>query len=265
MNTLIFTDLDGTLLDNATKSFAPAMQALRRIDELGIPLIFCSSKTRAEIEHYREKIGNRHPFITENGGAIFVPEGYFDFPFPHSFVHGQYRVIALGAPYERLRSILKRIAVELGITLKGFGDMSVDELANVTGLPLEEAKLAKQREYDEPFIIETGEEEDVVRAIRNKGYQITHAQFLHILGASDKGKAVSVLKGLYRTKLDIIRTMALGDSPNDLSMFEKVDVPVLVQKPDGTYDNRITLHRLQRAEGIGPEGWNKAVMEFLGE
>ncbi len=263
MHTLIFTDLDGTLLDNATKSFAPAMPALRRIEELGIPLICCSSKTRAEIEYYREKLGNRHPFITENGGAIYIPEGYFDFPFPHSFVHGQYRVIALGAPYERLRFILKRIAVELGITLKGFGDMNVDELANVTGLPVEEAGLAKQREYDEPFIIETGDEEDVVRAIRNKGYQITHAQFLHILGASDKGKAVSSLKGLYRTKLDSIRTMALGDSPNDLSMFVKVDVPILVQKPDGSYDARITLHRLHRAEGIGPEGWNSAVMEFL--
>ena len=78
MKTIIFTDLDGTLLDDASKSHTPAVPAIRLVEERGIPLIFCSSKTRAEIEYYREKIGNRHPFIVENGGAIFIPEGYFD-------------------------------------------------------------------------------------------------------------------------------------------------------------------------------------------
>ena len=262
---IIFTDLDGTLLDEASKSYAPAMPAIRLVGERGIPLIFCSSKTRAEIEHYREKLGNRYPFIVENGGAIFIPEGYFDFPYPHSFLYGSYRVLQLGAPYDRLRTILKGIERESGFILKGFGDMSVEEVAELTRLPREEAELAKQREYDEPFIIESGQESDVIEAIHRKGYHVTRAQFLHILGNSDKGKAVARMKGLFRMKMHDITTVALGDSPNDIPMLEQVEIPIIVQKADGSYDPRISMHRLKKAQGVGPEGWNSAIRELLSQ
>jgi mannosyl-3-phosphoglycerate phosphatase len=66
---LIFTDLDGTLLDSSY-SFNDALPALDLIRERAIPLIICSSKTRAEIEHYRKRLDNRHPFISENGGGF---------------------------------------------------------------------------------------------------------------------------------------------------------------------------------------------------
>ncbi len=54
---VIFTDLDGTLLDRDTYSFEPALPALRLIRQKDIPLVLSSSKTRAEIEFYRERIG----------------------------------------------------------------------------------------------------------------------------------------------------------------------------------------------------------------
>ena len=66
--TVIFTDLDGTLLDADTFSFDPAEPALRLIRARSIPLILSSSKTRAEIEVYRKRLDNSHPFISENGG-----------------------------------------------------------------------------------------------------------------------------------------------------------------------------------------------------
>ena len=69
----------------------------------------------------------------------------------------------------------------------------------------------------------------------------------------------------YRNKFDDTLTVALGDSPNDLPMLEKVDIPVIVQKTDGTYDPGINLPNLVKAGGIGPEGWNKAVLELLSD
>jgi len=68
---IVFTDLDGTLLHPKTYSFDAAMPALKLIKEKDIPLILCSSKTRAEIEVYRKKLDNQHPFVSENGGGIF--------------------------------------------------------------------------------------------------------------------------------------------------------------------------------------------------
>ncbi|MBP1733392.1 MAG: mannosyl-3-phosphoglycerate phosphatase, partial [Deltaproteobacteria bacterium] len=67
---VIFTDLDGTLLDSMTYSFEPARPALRKLKDLGIPLIICSSKTRLEIERYRQEFGSLYPFVAENGGGI---------------------------------------------------------------------------------------------------------------------------------------------------------------------------------------------------
>ena len=74
---IIFSDLDGTLLDSVDYSFAAALPALEAIRTQDVPLILCSSKTRAEIEVYRQRLNNEHPFITENGGGIFIPQDYF--------------------------------------------------------------------------------------------------------------------------------------------------------------------------------------------
>ena len=73
MQTIIFTDLDETLL-NQDYSFSEAERALEIIRDKEVPLIICSSKTRAEIEVYQAKLRIDWPFISENGGGIFIPK-----------------------------------------------------------------------------------------------------------------------------------------------------------------------------------------------
>jgi mannosyl-3-phosphoglycerate phosphatase len=69
---LVFSDLDGTLLDHDTYSFETARPALAELKERGIPLVLATSKTRAETESVRSALGNRHPFVVENGGAVYT-------------------------------------------------------------------------------------------------------------------------------------------------------------------------------------------------
>ena len=76
---IIVTDLDGTLLHPRTYSFEEALPALKLVRERGVPLVLCSSKTRAELEVCRKRLDNGHPFISENGGGIYLPAGYFPF------------------------------------------------------------------------------------------------------------------------------------------------------------------------------------------
>lgn len=265
---VIFTDLDGTLLDHETYSFGPALPALNLIKEKCIPLVICSSKTLREIEWYRENLGNSHPFISENGGGIFIPSGYFDtlgqFLGLAETLEDGYVMIRLGAPYRKLRRALRELRNE-GFGITGFGDMTTAEVAAVTGLPGEQAAMARERDFDEPFLL-NGDDTVTVKlqeAIRLKGFNLTQGRFFHILGGSDKGKAVAILADLYRRKYGEITTCALGDSLNDLPMLEQVDYPVLVKKHDGRHDPRIKAPRLVKAEGIGSEGWNLAVVEFF--
>lgn len=262
---IIFTDLDGTLLDADTYVFDPASPALRLLREKDIPLIICSSKTRSEIMHYRKKLDNRHPFISENGGGIFIPKGYFELEFMTSKLaiveENDYWIIMLGAEYSGLRKALQELRHE-GFDVTGFGDMTAEQVAKIANMRIDEAEMAKERDFDEPFIFEGDERQAgrLFKAIKDKGFFHTQGRFYHILGDSDKGKAVSILVELYRKQFGAIMTVAIGDSPNDIPMLEKVDCPIIVQKPGGIYDQRIDIPNIIKAQGIGPEGWNKAVL-----
>lgn len=267
-NFIIFTDLDGTLLDYSTYSFEKARPALELIRQHAIPLILCSSKTRTEIEYYREKLTNSHPFVSENGGGIFIPKKYFDFPLPVASYpveeEADYDVLRLGARYSDLRNAVGELQRE-GFEITGFGDMTAKDLAGITNMNIDEAAMAKERDFDEPFIYKGLSHglPRLLRSIKQKGFNFTQGRFFHILGSSDKGIAVSILIDIYKRKYGDIKTIALGDSPNDISMLERVDFPVLVQKQNGMYDPQIDMPKLIRADGIGPDGWNGALIEFL--
>lgn len=265
---VIFTDLDGTLLDYSTYSFDKAQPALDLLKRENIPLILCSSKTRKEIEFYRQKLDNAHPFISENGGGIFIPKDYFtfkakDFGFP-VVKDNHYHVIHLGARYADLRKAMAELQKE-GFPVKGFGDMNIEEISAVTGLTFKESGMSKERDFDEPLIFNGNKTEvqKLIAAIQSRGFHVTQGRFFHILGDSDKGRAVSILIALYKKQLGEILTIALGDSPNDIPMLEKVDYPVVVQKPNGSYDQKIDTSKIIKATGIGPDGWNQAIYKII--
>jgi mannosyl-3-phosphoglycerate phosphatase len=273
-NLIVYTDLDGSLLDGTTYSYEAATPALTALREQGIPLVLVSSKTRAEMEPLRLRLGHRDPFIVENGGAVYVPDGLFEFPLERVRTRSPYQVIELGLPYQMLRDVLKQIEHAVETPLQGFGDLSVEAVMQVTGLPYADAVLAKQREYDEPFLLRSPQAlvEEVCRQIVIRGLRWTKGgRLFHLMGENDKGEAASVLLRCYHRQqrmggqTERIETVGIGDSINDASLLAMVDYPILVQKPDGSYDPDIHLSGMIRAPGIGPVGWNEAVLELLAQ
>lgn len=269
--TILYTDLDGTFLDRDTYSCAQSLPALRAAIDLGVPVVFCSSKTRAEIEHIRASLAHRDPFIVENGGAVYIPCGYFPFTIQGAVPRDGYLVIELGTPYQTLVKILGHIAKAFpSAGLVGFNDMSVEELAERCGFSTADAERAKRREYDEPFELlcrDSHVAACLLRAIHEAGLRSTRGdRYFHLLGGNDKGRAIQILNDLYARAFGCIFTVGLGDSSNDVPMLELVDHPVVVKKADGTHDEAV-VRRLPRAhlvDGIGPRGWRAAVMAVLG-
>lgn len=260
-NILVFTDLDGTLIDHDTYSWGAAEEAIGRLKAEGMPIIPCTSKTRTEIDFYRKRIGLIDPFISENGGGVFIPEDYFDFNFEYGGEMKGYKVIELGTPYKDIRRALDDMR-SFGDII-GFGDMSAEEVAEDTGLSMGEARMAKEREYDEAFKF-SGDEDGLRKAIGKAGLNWTRGgRYWHIMGENDKGKAVKILVRLFERKLGAVRTVGLGDSLNDLPMLRVVDIPILVQKKDGGYDARVDAPRLIKANAPGPEGWNDEILRLL--
>ncbi len=261
---IIFTDLDGTLFDSATYSYKPALPALELLQRRQIPIVFCSAKTSAEQEAHREELGIGDPFIVENGGAIFIPRGYFPFDFEYQKTEGDYSVIELGMPYAEIGAVLQQIRDRIGIEFKGFGDMSPQEVAGETGLDLKAARHAKKREYSETVKLEGTPQEigEVLNTIRESGLNYAHGgRYYGVMGANNKGKAATILIKMFRRKLGEVRTVGLGDSDNDLPLLAVVDIPVLVQKPEGWWAD-MHLPGLRRVEGSGPTGWKQAIEEL---
>ncbi|PIU55510.1 MAG: mannosyl-3-phosphoglycerate phosphatase [Chloroflexi bacterium CG07_land_8_20_14_0_80_51_10] len=264
--TVVFTDLDGTLLDLVTYSYDKALPAVNSLRQRGIPIVFCSAKTRAEQEVYRQELGISDPFIVENGGAIFIPQDYFPFGFNYQKAKDEYLVIELGIPYHQIRQILEQVRAATGINFRGFGDMSMEEVATETGLAPEAAQRAKLREYDETLKFEDNPQEvdRVLNAIAEAGLNyVSGGRYYDVMGPNDKGKATRILIGLFQRRLGQIEAVGIGDSANDLPMLSAVDIPVLVQKPGGLWED-VEMQHLHRVEGVGPEGWIKAIEEIVG-
>ncbi len=263
---IVFTDLDGTLLDHRTYGFEPARPALELIKGKKIPLILCSSKTRAEMEGYRQKLGITGPFIVENGAAIFIPpeslkmEGAL-FREAHDF-----QIVEFGLPYGQLVRSLQEIREETGLKLIGFSDMSVEEVEQATGLGRDLAELAKQRDYSEPFLLaDEGLPGHLLeQAVRRRRLNLVQGgRFFHLMGDHDKGRAVRYLTTLYGKETPDLITIGLGDSPNDIALLENVDLPVLVKKPSGGHEVWRGEKEVFYTQGMGPEGWNEAILTLL--
>ena len=262
--TIIFTDLDETLLDESTYSFADAQPALQRVAASATPLIMCSSKTRRELEDYRRLLNSPHPFISENGGGIFIPRGYFPFAVAAEPAD-EYQLIRLGTPYAEIRKQFVCLREQFHAKVRGFADMSVAEVAALTGLAGKNALAAQQREFDEPFIFDGAPDQDFLNAIEAAGLRWTQGRFFHIMGRHDKGRAVCMLIALYRRQFGETRSIALGDSLNDLAMLVDADQAVLVKHADGSFDSRIDMAGLLKTRLPGPAGWNETVLDLLAD
>jgi mannosyl-3-phosphoglycerate phosphatase len=263
---LIFTDLDGTLLDHHSYSFEGAEEALHRLQQHSIPIILTSSKTRAELQTLQEKLGLNEPFIAENGGGVFIPSGYAMLNTNSFEKLGDYSVKPFGKPYSYIRTIFESIRSRY--YLKGFGDMTVDEIMKTTGLLKADALQALQRDFSEPFLF-LGEQRlpELKEEVSGHGLTVTRGgRFYHLMGAGqDKGRAVAETTRLFQAECpDKIITVGLGDAENDYPMLIEVDIPVLIPKPDGSYED-FDLQELNKSPYPGSRGWGAVISTILDE
>jgi len=274
MKIIVFTDLDATLLDATTYSWRPAagaVEALRRRDGA---LVLVSSKTLPEMAPLHCELNFQHPCIVENGGGIAALSGSPEATHLSKLLssvqpleRGDFELFPLGKPYAELIEALEAIAVDTGCSLRGFSAMSDREVARLTGLSVRAAKKARSRDFDEPFLMGDSAPvaaEHVRLAALQRGLSVVKGgRFWHLIGHGGKGNAVAVLQEVYQRLVPDIFCVGLGDSPNDFSFLELMDLPILVgARPDDEPLPRSLIGALRIAKA-GPEGWNEAVLGIL--
>jgi mannosyl-3-phosphoglycerate phosphatase len=265
MALIIFTDLDGTLLNQEDYDYKPALPMLEQLKQKGIPVIPVTSKTRAEVEGLRQEIGLTDPFIVENGSAVFIPKDECRFVVSEANPKGNYDLKLFGCTYAEAREGLKAVAGKIGESLRGFGDLSEAEIQSLTGLPLEEVKLAKTREFTEPFVTPRHlPMEKIEQAAANYDFRVLVGdRFSHLIGKNaGKGRAVKWLMETYQAiTTEKVVTVGLGNSPNDLEMLETVDIPIVIASRQGVHPG-LANKNWQIAPSPGSQGWAEALVDI---
>ena len=246
---VVFTDLDGTLLDHNTYSFSPAIPALQVLAARSIPVIPVTSKTLAELRPLMSVLGLTGSAIAENGAVIKRRDGSID----------------CAGSRSKLLSCLADLPIEIRSAMRCFCDMSAAEIAKETGLDKTAAELAASREATEPFLW-NGDGNGfaaLARTLSLSGFELIQGgRFTHIIPPRDKAAAIEALVAQESPRPHI---WALGDGPNDLSMLLAADRGALIANPH--IEMQATLpadHNLFLSAQSGPAGWRDAIVTFLG-
>lgn len=253
---IVFSDLDGTLLDHETYSFEPARPALDRLKREGHVLVLASSKTAAEIAPLRDAMGFSHcPAIVENGAGILAAgEGdKRDGPTRH----------------DEIRQALSELPETLRKNFAGFSDWDVAEIATRTGLPLEQAEKAAQRRFSEPGIWSGSDDEReafVTRLSQSGITGVRGGRFFTLSHGSTKATQMDAVMSMFSEDGAPAFVVALGDAPNDIPMLDKADLGIIIANPAHAGIAPMAgeaTGAIVRSAKPGPEGWNEEMLRVL--
>jgi mannosyl-3-phosphoglycerate phosphatase len=268
---IVFSEVDG-VFDHASSSVDSAARRLTWLTRNHVPLVLCSSKTRAELEHISQRLGLSHPFICESGSAVFIPKGYLGFAVRDGREVAGYTVVEFGRSYAEIVDILRSTAECQRIRIRGFSEMSVEEVARETGLSLLEARLAKLREYGECFRVL-----DPDPAARPRLFKALHtAQVLctmtdrlynHAGAAVDHRLGVSLLCRLYRRACGDVVSVGFAQPKYEGNLLQLVDIPIVVRGRDMSIVARVTegssAAEVVEIDGVG--AWVDTIVELVQE
>lgn len=263
---LIFTDLDGTLLDHHSYSSKSAYPALTYCQVLEIPVIPTTSKTFAELLPIRSSLNLDGPFIVENGAAVYIPK-HLGIKFTAELEDkGHYWCYSMAPKRAKWIEIINTLSASFAGEFSHFSTMTTLELVNVTGLTFTQAQLAKQREYGEPVLWLSTEErkaEFIDAATKLGASPILGGRFIHINGASDKATAMDWLLAQYNAHFHGKHciSVALGDGPNDTTMLNNAAYAAQIRSPVHDFPelNRSEKTAAYQSKLEGPAGWNEYI------
>jgi len=264
---LIYTDLDGTLLDHHSYSHAPADALLAQLERDGIPVIPCTSKTRAELLPLREELHNRHPFIVENGAAVIVPRNYFERRPAGLEAAGDFLIKRFVEPRSHWLQLIGDVAEAFRGQFRGFSAMDEHSIVALTGLDAAAAARAAQREFGEPihWTGDADQRQAFISAIESAGAQVLQGgRFMHVSGKCDKGSALRWLNHAYaEADGEPPVSIAVGDSHNDIAMLEAAEHALIVRSPAHPPPELSRNDKLTISEAFGPQGWDEGVRRIL--
>lgn len=266
--TLVFTDLDGTLMDHYSYKTEDAEDTIVALKFHGIAIIPNTSKTLAEILLIRQQLHLTSPFIIENGAAVYIPVNYFKKQPAGTQLQGDFWVKPFCQDKAHWLSLLTEHAAQFSAGFEGFSQLTETQLAELTGLSIEQATMAKQRQYGEPLNWLGSKQvlaEFIIHMQKLGANILQGGRFVHVSGHADKGQAQRWLAKQYHENnpAEEIQTIALGDSDNDSAMLETATIAVQIRSPVHDFPQLKRQHDVYQSQQYGPAGWAECLQKIV--
>ena len=225
---IVFCDLDSLLSSSSVQVPGGRPATLEHLDDGDVAVVLCSRKTRAELDWFTQQLRIRAPFVSEHGGAVFIPGGYFD-DVPGSRQIAGYDVVEFGRSYASVVDLLRKTASRAGVTIRAMADMSIEEVSQRLGMPLPLGRLAKLRDYTELFDVADEDRPRLFRALRGVHLHCIRGERLDHAGATvDASLGVALLRSLYRRACASVVTIGIADASAEPDLLRLVDYPVML-------------------------------------
>jgi mannosyl-3-phosphoglycerate phosphatase len=256
-NILLFTDLDGTLLNKKTFEFKAALNLIKNCISKGINIIPNSSKTDLELDEICENLEIPKVYISENG----------------SFIYGlNYLSKKLNEKVYLSRDkavIFKNFSDNINVKLQKkcliLENETLKNQIEVLGLPQNKISKAMNRKFSMPFFFLGNKDEEIElkKNVKKNGLNIQFGGRVLSLGDKvSKGDAmmrfISLLSN--ETKKNYV-SICVGDNENDFDMLDKCDYPCLVK--NGPLKNINFKNQCVFSKKEAPDGWVEVVNKTL--
>ena len=251
---LIFSDLDGTLLNRDTFSFDEIKNYILYLISNDISLIPNSSKTKEEINEFNKKLGEDLPYIVKNGAAIFDLH-LINSNFPEEIV--------LSREIEEILTIFnEKIPKNLVSKLKFLHNLDLSDQMKILGLSKEKIRNALKRKYSIPLLFNgnISEKREIKNLVKSAGLTLQEGgRVINLCDNVSKSTAMKkVVKLFNKISNDKLTTIAVGDNFNDLEMLKNSDIPCLVFNDKFTLET-ININNCLVSKKSAPEGWEEIV------
>jgi mannosyl-3-phosphoglycerate phosphatase len=265
---IIFTP--ASLLGSPTRTEYQPSEALAEIERRKIPLVLLTRGTRAQLEILRRKIGHAHPFVTEGGGGLFLPDGYFALRLEGVKRAARYLCVPFGRTSEEAGAAVQDIAEQAGAEVVRYADMNAREISRNAGISEREAEASREREFSERFFFAGNADlaaPSFEKIATEQNWRIRHCEpFWELYSGNDEGKAVRYVTRLYREALrSRLRSVGIGASFEDLSLLTASDQAFILPSTAAHFDERLMskIPNSVRIDVPGAAGWNQTVLELL--
>ena len=255
---LIFTDLDGSLLDKETFKFDIIKDYFKELVRNGIIIIPNSSKTEAELLDFNEQNNLDLSFIAENGSSIHrLNKIHQNLP----------DKIIISRTIDEIRKIYEEnIRLNFKNKITHILELEREKQQKILGLPLDKIKLAIKRDHSIPIKFNGTESEknEFTKILKNSGLTIqSGGRIMNVCDNVNKSKAMSKALQLIRKQLDDeIITIGVGDNENDIEMIKETDYPCLV-KNENFDSSLINIDNLIKSDEPSPKGWSDVIKTAL--